>query len=437
MNEINTTKKTKSEANSSSWLQRLKEESWEAELLVSTVAIYGTFQLFGSIDWLTNLFIDWLHPNQYDVAYFIVCFGLIAISLLASMFVLHFVLRAYWVGLVGLNSVFPDYSLDDSAYSKIYTQKILAILPKLKDSIQKVDELCSVIFSVAFTFMFMYTYISFVATIFICLFNVLKDYVPIYILMLPLYALGVLAVLHTLITIIANIKKFKNNEKIQTWYFYFVKVGGIITCGPLNKSILQVFMIFGSNFKKKKSMVYLLVSFLFFGFIVSFSKFPTSNIPYLIHHQSYFDKTEVVATYYASENKQNNFLLSPEIESDIYKIDVLKIFIPIYRHEKAMRVATCGEYIKDEEKNRLEQRQDSRSHFLKCYNAYNFVYINGEKVVVDFLKYKHPRTKQFGILGYVSLTNPKKGMNTIEVKKVVDKEENNKHWSIPFYYVAK
>jgi hypothetical protein len=30
------------------WLQKLKEESWEAELLVSAVAIFGSFQLWSS-----------------------------------------------------------------------------------------------------------------------------------------------------------------------------------------------------------------------------------------------------------------------------------------------------------------------------------------------------------------------------------------------------
>ena len=53
------------------WLQRLKDESWEAELLISAIAIFGTFQLFGFIDWWTNMFIDILNPNQYYVGYFI------------------------------------------------------------------------------------------------------------------------------------------------------------------------------------------------------------------------------------------------------------------------------------------------------------------------------------------------------------------------------
>lgn len=57
-----------------SWQQRLKDESWEAELLVSAVAIFGAFQLFSIADWTVEVFINILHPSQYEVAYFIVFF---------------------------------------------------------------------------------------------------------------------------------------------------------------------------------------------------------------------------------------------------------------------------------------------------------------------------------------------------------------------------
>jgi hypothetical protein len=61
---------------SKNWLQKLKDESWEAELLVSTISIFGAFQMFRLIDWSTNKFIDILNPNQYFIGYFIVFFGI-------------------------------------------------------------------------------------------------------------------------------------------------------------------------------------------------------------------------------------------------------------------------------------------------------------------------------------------------------------------------
>ena len=57
--------KEKSLGSSKTWLQRLKEESWEAELLVSTISIFGTFQMFNLISWSINRFIDLLNPDQY------------------------------------------------------------------------------------------------------------------------------------------------------------------------------------------------------------------------------------------------------------------------------------------------------------------------------------------------------------------------------------
>ncbi len=37
------------ETQTSNWLQKLKEESWEAELLLYAIAMFGTFQLFDAV----------------------------------------------------------------------------------------------------------------------------------------------------------------------------------------------------------------------------------------------------------------------------------------------------------------------------------------------------------------------------------------------------
>lgn len=47
----------KSNTEAKGWLQRLKDESWEAELLVSAIAIFGSFKLFDIIGWIAN-FLD-------------------------------------------------------------------------------------------------------------------------------------------------------------------------------------------------------------------------------------------------------------------------------------------------------------------------------------------------------------------------------------------
>ena len=418
------------------WLQRLKEESWEAELLVSAIAIFGTFQLFGAVDWAANKLIVILNPSQYLIGYSIVFIGLLAISILTSMFVIHFFLRAYWIGLVGLNSVFPDYSIKDSAYSKIYTEKMLSILPKLEDSIKKVDELCSVIFSAAFTFLLIYAYFAFLASTYLVLFNLLSSYASLYILLIPVAFFILVLIVQMGITLVANFKGNKEKENLQILNFRIVKFSSKLTYGPLYRSIMQVSMIFGSNFKKKKSLVYLMIAFLFSGILLAVFQLNKTNIPYLITTGLGIEanSTRLDPNFYTTENTKNTFLLTPEIQSDIIKSGVLKVFIPIFDNEKKMREKTCGTYAQDDYKSKAEQRRERRLSQINCYRKYNTIFINDEKVAVDYLIYTHPRTDQFGIIGYVPISNAMDGMNNITIKKEFD-VSNIKEWSIPFYNV--
>lgn len=427
-----------SNKNSKNWLQRLKNESWEAELLVSAIAIYGTFQLFKLIVWTTNVFIDRLIPNQYLIGYSIVFFGLLAISILVSMFVIHFFLRAYWIGLVGLNSVFPDYSIKDSAYSEIYTRKMLNILPKLKDSIKKVDELCSVIFSAAFSVLLLYSYMALLSSIYLFLYNLLTDYIPYYILLFPAQLFGLILIFQFIVGIIANLKGNKQNEKIQTLYFKVGKLSSIIGLGPLYKSILQITMIFASNFKKKKAMIKLIIAFFLSGMFLAIAQIGNTNIPYLIKTGKGINNDNNILKYsfYKTENKTNSFLLTPEIESDIIKNGILKVFIPIFNHEKTLQKNICDPYTKDENKSKQEQRSERDLYRLDCYKKYNKVFLNGKVTNNDYMKYFHPKTGQFGVLCYVKLTNALDGKNILTIKKEYG-NENDKEWAIPFYYSPK
>jgi hypothetical protein len=436
MNEIIEQEKNNKELSKKSWIDNLKDQSWEAELLVSAIAIFGTFQLFSGIDWWVNAFINVLNPSQYFIGYMIVFFGLLAVSILVAMFVIHFFLRSYWIGLIGLNSVFSDYSIENSVYSKIYTKKIISILPKLKHSIHKVDELCSVIFSAAFTFLLMYGYIALFSCAYILLYNTLSEYIAPIILLVPLALIVLTSLAQFAVTMFSNLKSNHNNEKLQTWNFRLVRISSMITFGPLYKSILQVSMIFGSNFKKKKSLVYLILVFLISGAGISLFKVFDSNIPYLIGATTYYDETKVYSEYYATENTNNTFLLAPEIESDKITSSLVKVFIPIYTNEKRRREGVCERFISDENNSKSVERQNKRIHFLDCYKKYHQVYIDEELVSADFLKYTHPRTKQFGILAYIEFFDLKRGMHRLKVVKNFG-EGDIQQWSIPFYNVIK
>tara|TARA_R110002074_G_scaffold86875_1_gene191756 strand:- start:32482 stop:33804 length:1323 start_codon:yes stop_codon:yes gene_type:complete len=414
------------------WLQRLKEESWEAELLVSAIAIFGTFQLFALVEWVTNRYIELLPIEQYKYGYFIVFMGLLAVSILVSMFVIHFFLRAYWIGLVGLNSVFPDYGLEDSAYSKIYTEKILGILPRQEETIQKVDELCSVIFSAAFTILLIYAYLAVSMSIYMLIYNLLSAYVNAYVILAPVALIGLLVVVQTIFGIVGNLKQFKNNVAIQTWLFKVVKLATMVTYGPLYKNLLQVSMVFGSNFKKKKSLVALILLFFVSGMCVANVKVNDTNIFYLIQQDVHY-ADQMHLSYYYDQNPENSFLVTPQIQSDIIEGKTVKLFIPIFNNERNYQDKTCGEYVDDEQLDMVDNKILARKFYLDCYQKYHKIKVNGATVNVDFLKKNHQTSEQFGMVGFIDKELLRKGKNTIEVTKTLG-DVKAYNWTIPFYF---
>jgi hypothetical protein len=91
-----------------SGLPRHTTPTWEVELLISGVAVFAMLQLPG---WLDDRFFglsprfdaDWMQPLEMIYIYL-----KSATLILAATFSLHLLLRAQWIAVVGMYSVFPD-----------------------------------------------------------------------------------------------------------------------------------------------------------------------------------------------------------------------------------------------------------------------------------------------------------------------------------------
>lgn len=341
-------------------------------------------------------------------------------------------MRAYWIGLVGLNSVFPDFGLEDSAYSKIYTEKILGILPKQEDSIKKVDELCSVIFSAAFTLLLIYSYLSVTLTIYLFIFNQLVDLVPHYILLVPGILFALLIIGQSIFVIFANLKRFKNDYRIQHFLFRWVRLTSIITYGPLYKNLLQITMVFGSNFKKKKALVRLVLFFLVSGMSVAVFKISDTNIFYLIAQKTYYEN-QMYLDYYHDQNPNNSFVLTPQIQSDIIEDTTVKLFIPIFSNEQNYQKDNCDIFENDNAKTNFENRIDARQYAMDCYSNYHKVILNGKSLRLDFLRKDHQTSEQMGIIAFIDRKFLQTGKNIIEVRKTL-RDVRTYQWAIPFYF---
>ncbi len=131
-------------------LQRLRDRTDELELIISSLTIFALFSLPG---WLFESF-STVFTHLSDS---MVIAGTLGITLiagvsyaLASCFVVHLMTRAYWVGLIGLRTVFPEGINwgKTPGIGPVTRKRFKATLPDLDTIIRRTDRLASSLFAV-------------------------------------------------------------------------------------------------------------------------------------------------------------------------------------------------------------------------------------------------------------------------------------------------
>jgi len=131
-------------------MDRLRDRTDELELIISSLTIFALFSIPG---WLYDKIADiYTHLSTSLVIASTVGTTLLAGASygLAACFVVHLMARAYWVGLIGLRTVFPD-GINWSktpGLGPLSRQYYRDTLPDLDTVIQNTDRLASSLFAV-------------------------------------------------------------------------------------------------------------------------------------------------------------------------------------------------------------------------------------------------------------------------------------------------
>jgi hypothetical protein len=132
-----------------SQLPRHTTPTWEVELLISGVAVFAMLQLPG---WLDDAMFS-LRPRLDDSLQMLLMMVYVyakgAVLILALTFVLHLLLRARWIALVGLHSVYPD----GIRWEKLRIGPILRDLERARqrpfpEIVERADNLATTVFAV-------------------------------------------------------------------------------------------------------------------------------------------------------------------------------------------------------------------------------------------------------------------------------------------------
>lgn len=143
------------------WLEKMQQESWQLELLISGFALFGiqksqgilfTFNEYLTFEYYSPIFK--LFHQALVVGWKIFFFNLL----------IHVIFRGLWIGAIGLRYVSGEIDYDKLNYSNYFTNYLKRSVGNYDDFIERLEKICSVIFS--YTFLLFLFFISFLSTLF-------------------------------------------------------------------------------------------------------------------------------------------------------------------------------------------------------------------------------------------------------------------------------
>lgn len=245
-------------------LDRLQEDSWQLELLISGFAIFG---LFYALEPVTDkLRVASYNDNTVFINLLVVV--LFALKILIFNLLLHVLLRALWIGSLGLRYVFGDIDYEQLNYSELFTNYLKRKVGSFDDYIGKLENICSIIFAISFLLIF-YLFAFFIISFILIAFNVAVSEPLVYLVQLVfgIFAFGIILIFIDFITQ----GLLKKNKWIAKIYFPFYWFFSIITLSFIYRPL--VYNLLDNKKGRRISLalipIYLLI---YIGFNLQFQK---------------------------------------------------------------------------------------------------------------------------------------------------------------------
>ena len=224
----------------SQWLETLQQESWQLELLISGFVIFllaGVYEPITNLEMNIQLLVsnDWRYSQLYFPYYVLMGTWFILIINLSA----HVLLRALWIGAIGLRYVSGDIDVPFLGYSPGFERFIKEKVGSFDKYIELLEKLCSTIFAYTFLIIFIVIGGAIYTTIGQILgyteYEELGIQIPIITI---LYNLGGLIYLFDFITL----GKLKRHQGIFRYYFPIYRFYGWITLAPLYRALYYNFI---------------------------------------------------------------------------------------------------------------------------------------------------------------------------------------------------
>ncbi len=424
-------------------LQKLQEESWQLELLISGFAIFGLFSAFPELEVLGKQ----ASNNNELFKSITLMVAWVSCAILLFNLLLHVILRGLWIGALGLRYVSGDIDYDELKYSPKFTKYLRKKIGSFDKYIGTLENYCSIIFAISFLLIFYVLAFTFTfATIGLTAENIIEnESLPAWVskgIGIPIVIFILLGMLLTFIDFITQ-GWLKKKQWLSKIYFPIYWVFSFITLSFLYRPLVYNFL--DNKFGRRISFI--LVPIYFIILLGTSLEYTKSN---------YLNSPRDSSSFYASNrnyedmlNEKGQFIRTAAIPSKVITDSYLKVFM-VFDDRIEDRIFKRNESLKPEKDQRgldtkitfSNSKFNSREldSIKRIYlKEFNKIY----DVVIDSIIYDsnfilgESATKEFGFETYIDISKLSKGKHLLKLERdQYGKKDTTRvtFSTIPFWY---
>ena len=418
------------------WLRRLERESWQAELIISGAAIIGTLQLPGLLEQFQHYLLLNYERDALALWFFATSYWALFVYGLVFVFIYHFIVRALWVGLVGLNSVYPQGIVDNPFASKDYQDKVRAEYGDVDGFIARLDQTASGIFGTGFAFAGLFLNLGLLASGAVLLVTFLEGRGVGRTLawIVGLAPIGII-LLGSVVSMVLSTPRLREKEWVKRFHFPFNRAVSRLTY-PVNSRFIMVglLLVSSTGAAKAKGWMDYLRGFLVFGFVcflvgIALVRSDAMKPEFIdkVYHRLGEDPSTTDHANYA-DFPTDKLLFEPLIAQRYFRPgDPFWVWVPLPERELAPMLRNCSEPPVDEDLERREERLREYRRITDCGRDYVEVYMDetGLTLPVPTREFRQSvGTRQFGLRFELSGELPTPGEHTLRVITHYSREED-------------
>jgi hypothetical protein len=423
-------------------LDKLQQESWQLELLISGFAIFG---LFTALSPLENLMNEALALESYNRFLYLIVY--IACIVLIINLIIHVVLRGLWIGAIGLRYVSGEIDYESLNYKKRFTNHLKKKVGSFDKYIGTLENYCSILFAI--TFLYLFYIISFFLVFLILILGsnlfiksgIFSEFTGFLIFLF----FGFFFLFLALFIFIDFITQgyLKKKEWTSFLYFPIYKIFSVITLSFLYRPL--VYNVLDDKFSKRLTFIITPIYILAF-FFTTFSSV----------RSNFISKKEYSSTYYSNKNNyinslsENQYIKKAAIQSKVIKDNYLQIFIPFKENiedlifDENIKLKPLEDkrgfntsFFSSKDKANIHKKDSINSLYLKAFENIFTLKIDTLNINPNFTFTEF--NNQIGFETFISLNQYTKGKHVLILNRLVNsrlsKKIEKKHViNIPFWY---